>query len=241
MSLEPSFECWVRPEGYLRFADIEKVIEYIEAGDLCLLPSDSAYVLTGLFTVEGVTDDLDAILDRRGLAMSLAFGSFRKAEAFAELSPKARLFMRELTPGGLTFVAKASGLARAGFARTRLHAPGTLGVRLTESRVETQLAYELDQPLTTTPVRDPDGHELVEANEALDHVLPRLAAMASRRRLAVIHGTVAYPRRLSTVVAETTAAGLPQLRVLRQGAIELSEITAAARRCQYEDVEVVDP
>lgn len=72
--LRPEFECEVQPQGFLRFTDVSRVVEHIQAGDLCLLPSDSSYILTGLATERGVTQDVDKVLQREGLEMSLASG-----------------------------------------------------------------------------------------------------------------------------------------------------------------------
>src|SRR4051794_30286879 len=95
----------VQTPGFLRFTDVSRVVEHIEAGDLCLLPSDSSYILTGLATERGVSQDVDSVLQRQGLEMSLAFGSLRLARRWADMSTMAVRFLGELTPGGLTFVA----------------------------------------------------------------------------------------------------------------------------------------
>jgi tRNA A37 threonylcarbamoyladenosine synthetase subunit TsaC/SUA5/YrdC len=235
-----SFRLEVQVEGFLHFAEIDRVVEHIQGGDLCLLPSDSAYVLTGLPSEAGVSADLDEILQRAGLAMSLAFGSLRMASRWVHMSSMARRFVGELTPGGLTFVAQPTSVARRGFAAARLNAPGTIGVRLTESRIETQLAYEIDHPLTTTPVRLPDGSLARTADEALAAVSARISGLPSQRRLGAVVGPVLNLGRLSTVVTEDSTQGtLSRIRVLREGAISLSRLREVARSCQYDDV-VVD-
>lgn len=234
-----SFRLRVRDQGFLCFADVERVVEHIQAGDLCLLPSDSAYILTGLPSEVGVSADIDAVLLRDGLPISLAFGSLRMATRWVSLSSMARRFVGELSPGGLTFVAQPTSVAKGGFAAARLHAPGTIGVRLTESRVETQIAYEVDHPLTTTPVRFPNGALAGSATEALEIVLDRVAGLPSGRRLGVVEGPVAHLGRLSTVVTEEKAQGsLARIRVLREGAIPLERVREVARACRFEDVVV---
>jgi tRNA A37 threonylcarbamoyladenosine synthetase subunit TsaC/SUA5/YrdC len=238
--LRPDFEFEVQPLGVLRFADASRVVEHIQAGDLCLLPSDSSYILTGLATERGVTDDLDRILEREHLAMSLTFGSMRLARRWANMSVMAASFVGQLTPGGLTFVAAPTSAAVAGLATSRLHASGTIGMRLTESHVETQLAYEIEQPLPSTPVRRADGSETATAEEALAIVAARMSQLPIKRRLGVVVGTVPYPGRLSTVAQEVRAGGLSRIRVLREGAIPIETIRTVARACRYEDVDI-DP
>lgn len=148
------------------------------------------------------------------------------------------MFVGQLTPGGLTFVAPPTTAAMQGLATSRLNAPGTIGLRLTESRVETQLAYEIEQPLMSTPVRHPDGSETATAEEALAIVACPLSDLPSNRRLAVVVGAVPYRGRLSTVVQEVRHDGLSRIRVLRQGAIPLETVRRVARACRYEDVEI---
>lgn len=235
----PQFEFSVEPQGFLRFRYLSRVVEHIQAGDLCLLPSDSSYILTGLPTAPGVGVDLDTVLQRKGLAMSLSFGSLRAVRNWANISEMALKFVGALTPGGLTFVAPPSTEALRGHATNRLHASlGTIGIRLSESRVETQLAYEVEQPLTSTPVRHPDGSETRTAEEALAVVAERVLALPGKRRLCIIVGPVLYPGRWSTVAQEVRQKGLNRIRVLREGAIPLSTVRQVARECRYEDVEI---
>lgn len=234
-----SFRFELQPGGFLRFAQVVRVVEHIKAGDLCILPSDSAYILTGLPSEVGVSADLDWVLRREGLPMSLAFGSLRMAGRWVQMSSMARGFVGELTPGGLTFVAQPTSLAKEGFASARLHAPRTIGVRLTESRVETQLAYEVEQPLTSTPVRLLDGSLARSADEALSVVGERISALSSQRRVGLIVGPVESIGRLSTVASEVAKPGaLPRIRVLREGAIPFSKVQEVARLCQFDEVDV---
>jgi len=171
--------------------------------------------------------------------MSLSFGSLRAVRDWVTMTDMAMKFVGALAPGGLTFVAPPATEAGRGHATSRLHAArGTIGVRFTESRVETQLAYEVGQPLTSTPVRHPDGSETRTAEEALAIVAGRISALPSKRRLGVIVGSVAYPGRLSTVTQEVLKSGLWRIHVLRQGAIPVKTIRQVALACRYEDVDI---
>ena len=231
------FRCSTRADGTLSLSDLLRVSELIEDGALCLLPSDSSYALTGSPIEPGLTDELDEILMRDGLEMSLAFGSYRKTTEYAEFTHKGRLFAGAFMPGGLTFITQALGPALEKFANKRLHARnGKIGVRLTDSRTESQIAFEADLPLPTTPVRA-DGRETRTAEEALAFVLSRYRELGITRDLVVVDGNVQYSGRLSTVVNEVDTAGLPSLHVIRVGALDLETITPfALDRCNYESV-----
>ncbi len=233
--IEQVLSCAVKPNGQLFVGDAVALTDHLEAGNLCLLPSDSAYVLAGSPVVPNVTADIDLVLERAGLEVPLAFGSFRMARRWAEFSRAAERFFGAVAPGAITFVTNATSNARAGLSRSRLHASGTIGVRLTESIVETQLSTELDGPLTTTPVRS-NGHVIVDAEGALAVVGPRLQADFKRRQLAVVRGDVLRPGRVSTVVEEVEVQGLLELHVRRLGALGLEDVERIAATCLYNRV-----
>lgn len=231
-------ECFARPGAYVPvdaqgFARIYAVLgRHLRAS----LKYSEEFAMFLADESPGVGHDLNVILRRRGTPISLSFGSLRMATRYVRFSPKAAKFFGALAPGALTFVAEPSSRALAGFARSRLNAPGTIGVRLTESIVETQLSNELDGPLATTPVRSDAGREVCVAEEALALIQPRLRDGSQPRRVAVVEGSVRRPGGISTVVQEAEEHGLPILRVLREGDIPLARIEEVARRCQYSRV-----
>lgn len=229
--------CEVSSQGLLHRTDAIQVVQLIKEGALCVLPSDSSYVLTGLPTVRGFTGDLDTVLERNRMPMSLAFGDLEQADDLISLSTMAQDFIRRLTPGGLTFVARPRPDDMRAFALRRLNAPeGTVGVRLTESPVETQIAHELYYPLPSTPVRRSDHAEVCTVNEALSTIADRVSRLQSPRKIAVIDGPVPYPGRLSTVVREEQYQGLWRIVITREGAISRDKIAQVAADCMYEDV-----
>ena len=231
------FMCEVSAEGRLHSPDARQVVQLLKEGALCLLPSDSSYVLTGLLTVKGVTGNLDTVLERNRMPMSLAFGSLEQADKLISLSIMAQDFIRQLTPGGLTFVARPRLDDNRALALARLNAPGgTMGVRLTESPVETQIAHELDYPIPTTPVRRSDRTLVFTMNEAIDTIADRVSRLRSPRKIAAIDGPVPYPGRLSTVVLEEEYQGLWHIVIKREGAISREKIGQVAADSKYADV-----
>jgi tRNA A37 threonylcarbamoyladenosine synthetase subunit TsaC/SUA5/YrdC len=231
-------ECFAEEGKELMIGDVLRLVAHLGAGNLCLIPSDSAYSLSGIPVEPDLTTDLDKILKRRRLEMSLAFGTFRLVQRYVTLTPKAESFFGTFAPGGLTFVAPATSEALAGLSRSRLHASGTIGVRLTGSLVETQISNELDLPITTTPVRR-DERPVSDPDDALAFSQERIASLGlERRRLALVRGVVPWPGRVSTVVEEFDRNGLPMIRIIREGAIRRADIERVARECRYVGVEV---
>lgn len=233
----PYIDWSVQGAGYLLVQDVAQVAAHLNAGNLCLLPSDSAYALTGIPTIPGVTSAIDEILDRQRMPISLAFGSFRMAKRWVQLSSKAEDLIGLLAPGALTFVGSPTGPGEVRFSRDRLYAPtDKIGVRLTQSIVETQISNELDLPLTTAPVRDGAGAVVNDAAPAWERTASRLVAVESDQRVALVRGIVVRPGEVSTVVEEVESGGLLTLRIIRQGAIAREEIDRVAAELQYRGV-----
>ena len=228
-----SFSCKATQQG-LSSSDFERVIAIIRDGGLCILPSDSSYVLTGRVTEQGITNDIDILLKRNGMKMPLAFSSLRQINTYMKLSNMAHHFLKRLTPGGLTLVALPEVDEFIGVSCAYLNADGTIGVRLTDSLVERQLAD--DFPLPSTPIRDANNHEVLTAEEALAIIQDRLSLINKPRRIALIDGPVPYPSGLSTVVKEVQYHGYWNIVVIRQGRIPMDVIKKTAIACQYEGI-----
>lgn len=230
--MNPEFICDAR-QG-LKQHDADKIIALLKAGGLCILPSDSSYTLTGLVTDQNVSRDIDLLLERNGVPMSLAFGSLRKAAEKMKFSNQAYKFLEKLAPGGLTFVAHPKRKAFGNLSKHCLYADGTIGVRLTESLIETQIADYF--PIPTAPIRSSDGREISTAEEAWEIIAGRSAKLHSLREIAVIDSSVKAPGRLSTVVKEELQNGYWCIKIIRRGAVSDEKILETALECMYKGV-----
>ncbi len=214
--------------------NIDQIFELMRDGALCLLPSDSSYILTGRVNVPGVSRDIDAILQRKDTPMSLAYGDLKTIAASFSLSNQAYLFFRKLTPGGLTFVAQPNTLQYNHFSKVFLHADGSIGVRLTESEIETRLAKRF--PVPSVPIRSAEHKEISTLEEGWKIVSARCEELKIDRKIILIDGEVKYPGRISTVVREKQKAGFQYIQILREGAIPTEEIKRVAAECHYRGV-----
>ena len=211
--------------------DYNEIYAYMKNGDLCILPSDSSYTLTGIPTLPGVTKAVNDLLKRNSLNMSLVFGSIEQAAQITQLSNMAYRFIDKLTPGGLTFVARMSNNGFAKLAAQRLYTDGTIGIRLSESEVERQLAKEF--PLPTTPIRNDQGIEVSALNEAISIIRSRIESSGVTKGIVAVDGEVSHHRRLSTVVQEVLQDGFWYIKILRDGAIKREVIEETALSCNY--------
>ena len=209
----------------------------MDNGGLCILPSDSSYILTGNLYKRGVSRDIDTLLKRNGKNMSLAFGSINQASEDIRLSEKAVSFVKMLSSQGLTFVAlPRTRRDYQAFSRHYLYADGTVGIRLTRSSIEARIARFY--PLPTTPIRDECNNEVGTADHAVEIVRRRMTESGINRPLSIIDGgSVQFLGELSTVVKEEQIDELSwRLLVLREKAIGYDEISRVAKLCGYLEI-----
>lgn len=230
--MTPEFICDAKQE--LKQHDVDKIIAFLKDGGLCILPSDSSYILTGLVTDQRVSRDIDLLLERNGDCMSLAFGDLRKVTEKMDFHNQAYEFFRRLTPGGLTFVAHPIKKAFNSLSTNCLYADGTIGVRLTESLIETQIADFF--PMPSAPIRNSDFVEVSTAKEAWEIIASRSTKLHSPRKIALVNSVVKYPSRLSTVVKEELQNGYWYIKMMREGAISTEKIQKVALECKYKGV-----
>ena len=203
-------------------------------GGLCILPSDSSYILTGNIMVKGIAEDIDFLLERQKSDMSLAFNNYNQFLEDFELSDMARDFINKLTPGGLTFVSQPIDDVTGNRYARKLNTDGTIGIRLSDSIVETQLAK--DFPIPTTPIRKPDYTETATLDEALEIISKRYNQLSKYRRLAGVDGSVFHVGEVSTVVREEEIDGNWYIVILREGFIPRDTIESVALECKYKGI-----
>lgn len=228
----PEFICDAKQE--LKQHDVDKIVAFLKDGGLCILPSDSSYILTGFVAVPGVSRDIDLLLERNGVPMSLAFGDLRKVTEKMDFNNQAYEFFKSLTPGGLTFVAHPIKKTFNSLSENYLYADGTIGVRLTESLIETKIASFF--PMPSAPIRNSDFIEISTAKEAWEIISGRSTKLHSSRKIAIIDAFVQNPGRLSTVVKEKTKNGYRYIEIIRDGAISTEKIQKVALECKYKGV-----
>ena len=238
--MRAEYEFKTTNQGQLQTGDLSCIVEFLKNGGLCVLPSDSSYILTGAPTVQGITKDIDTLLLRSGIPMSLTFSSLEQADDLLGLSFRAKLFINRLTPGPLTFIVEPNNKdMRSSSIIDQISPDGTIGVRLTESPVETQLVASIGYPLPTTPIRRVDGSEVGTAAESFSIISARVPNLPNQRKLAIIDGVVPNLGDLSTVVKESSHDGAYRIEILYERTIKYSVINKTALDCGYEKAVIV--
>lgn len=185
-------------------AAVHEIRRLLNAGGLCIIPSDTCYALAGIPFVRGVVDLIDAILARGTKEMPLTFGSLVQAERFVEFNHRHyRLMDNNTGDRPLTVVAPIS-TGQSELIRKRLpeviHTDGTIGVRLPHSWVERQLSSELDQPTTTAAITYPDGQGVRNLADAISVVEKGLEVYPHRVSFVAVEHPPIKAKHLSSVV-----------------------------------------
>lgn len=226
------FMCCAQQE--LNKDDFNRVISLLKNGGLCILPSDSSYILTGLMTNKGISRDINLLLERQDKPMSLSFGSLKQVTEYIDFRNQAYNLFKELTPGGLTFVAPPNKTKLENISKNCLNADGTVGVRLSESLIESQIAGYF--PVPSTPIRNSNGIETSSAREAWEIVEQRSKSLVNFRKIALVDSSVKHPCKLSTVVKEEMMNGFWYIRILREGIIPSDLIEKVAIEYKYKGI-----
>lgn len=101
----------------------------------------------------------------QGAPVSIAFSSLEEVEAYVDLDPRGRRFLRDVLPGPYTLLGRPSTWARRSLPRGLLGPTGALGVRVPDHPVARELA-RLAGPITSTSANrhgDPPARTVAEA------------------------------------------------------------------------------
>ena len=211
------------PRAYLH-----RIRQSLYHGGLCLTPSDTCYVLAGIPALRNLCDDINAILKRDRLPISVTFGTQGLAERFVQFNRANIQLIDEFTPGPVTIVAPLradlpDSLARA--LNGALNNPKReIAVRFPDSPAEVQLSSELERPLTTTAILYRNHVPVKSFDDAFDIVMEGRARSGINREICAIRqGQGNFSGDLSTVVEAGRLSGArgSNYQIFREG--EVSE------------------
>jgi L-threonylcarbamoyladenylate synthase len=223
--------------GVLRTGDVQAITEIlVDRGGFALLPSDTCYSLAARPVSPDVSVKINKILHREQIPISLAFDTVTRVGQWIELTTVAARLLEELTPGALTVVCRLTEEyepAVQAIVNDVLLAPDqTIGVRIPDSPIETQLVSACDFPLTTVAVRTRDRAQraVTDFEEARAIVEKGIRELGEPVPLALIETNQEFSPEHSTVVR---VAGLPRgvtYEVIRPGAVALERLDHAINK-----------
>jgi L-threonylcarbamoyladenylate synthase len=206
----------------------------LNQGGLCVVPSDTCYVLAGIPVLRNVCRDINSILLRGRQPISVTFGTQNLAERFVEFNRANLQLIDDFTPGPVTIVAPLRAdlpdvLARA--LNDALENPKReIAVRFPDSPAEVQLSSELERPITTTAITYRHGRPVKSFDDALGIVRQGVSNSGINREISAIrHRLSKFSGALSTVVEAERLSGIRGNRyhIFRDGEISERQIRAS--------------
>jgi tRNA A37 threonylcarbamoyladenosine synthetase subunit TsaC/SUA5/YrdC len=198
----------------MHLADARDVARLLDAGNVALYPSDTCYGVAVRPFFPCLTQTLDVALGRRGEKISLGFYDLSQVETSFSLQVPERELLDDPERPAVTVVAYPRRRTDRDLAKTHLFSDGSVGVRVSGSGIERQLARVVGGPLTTIAVRDGAGAPITDLPAAHDVVETSLQRIGWPGEIAVIDARRIRADDVSTVVRLETGG----FRVLRPGA-----------------------
>lgn len=203
----------------LHSEDVELVVQHLKRGGLCILPSESGYMLSAravdATAVEGVFRAKTRPLDK---VMHVACSSLAMAETVGVIDLFALRLLGAFTPGPLTVVVKKTELLPDRLVTLE----GSVGIRIPDSPVTLQVIGELGGPVTATSLNE-SGKEPLDLNsESL-----RALAWQEGEIVFVVAQEVSGPAMAPSTLVRTLKG---KIEVLRAGPIDELAIQRVSTR-----------
>lgn len=210
-------------QGNLLPVHLEEVRRILRARGFVLLPSDTAYSVAAWLQAARIRDDINTMLNRSDEPISLAFPSVAIVQRWTAKNTVADRLLVCFTPGPITVVRPASRLIPTEFTQQVMSSQNrTIGVRISSSVEERQVAGVGASPVTTVPPRNLKTNEAVTSfAEAVEIVQAGIGRIRGEPPWCAIEGEIQY-QRTSTVVEVLGEDG--SYRLIREGAIPEEEI-----------------
>lgn len=214
-------------EGRLRPAQLREVRRVLHDRGFVLLPSDTAYSIAAWLRSVQMRARLNTMLGREDHEpLSVAFPSVAAVQDWTTQNRLADGLLERFAPGPITVVRSAARRIPVEFTKEILKSSNhTIGVRITDSAVERQVAGAGRSPVTTVPVRRlaAEGKPAVTSfGEAVDIIRQRTEDIGGALWCA-IEGEIRYSH-TSTVVEVLGEGGNYTFR--REAGPFLAEIRA---------------
>lgn len=210
--------------GALPTSIVQQVRSKLMRRGFILLPSDTCYSLGALAIDEGTRKTIDTVLNRKEEPVSLAFSSYLQVQRLVEVGNMTALLFERFTPGPITIVCKAKNNVSREFVEQALGSlDGTIGVRISDSFTEREVAACTHEPVMSVAVRDlQTGEPVQDFGKALEIVSSGVERLGGAG-WAAIKGDAFYGLH-STIIRVRESN---KVELLREGDISFDEIMSA--------------
>lgn len=216
---------WKRTDGgALPTSIVQQIRSQLMRRGFVLLPSDTCYSLGALAIDEATRKNINIVLRREEEPISLGFSSYLQVQRFVKVGDTAALLFERFTPGPITIVCKAKNNVSKEFVEQALGSfDRTIGVRISDSFIEREVAACAYEPVMTVAVRDLRTKEPIQdfgkALEIVTSGIERLGDVG----WGAIEGEAFYGLH-STVIR---VGDSNKVELLREGDIPFDEILSA--------------
>lgn len=191
---------------------INSVIKTLKAGGLVIYPTETLYGIGADATNQLAIDKLTKYKNRPfGKPYSIAVTDKKMAQEFVELNKTAENFYDKFLPGPLTIISKGKHILAHGVESE----DGTLGVRIPDYKLVTDIVRELEKPITATSANASYKKRPYKVSDILDNISNK-----QKELIDLIIDAGELPQNDPSTVIDTT---LDDVVVLRQGEIKLKD------------------
>jgi len=222
--------------GALPTSRLQRIKGSLLGHGFILLPSDTCYSVAALAIDRRVQSNVNNLLSRSKEPISLSFPNIVRVENFVYLNPISASLLERFTPGPITVVCNARAEVPIELTSQIVGSSDrTIGVRISDSFIERDVASCIQYPITTVAVRDPADNSVVKNFEqAIEIVEKGMRNLENIIWGAAVEGEEFYANQ-STVVHVTNDA--EKLKLLREGDIPFKEIQLASSNMPFWSIE----
>lgn len=224
----------IRQDEELNNSQMRAILQIIALGGVCLIPSDTGYSLaTNPYNIRNVNNLRKLLPHSSGVPISLCFASRKMAKNYAIFSAKDERTFDTFSYSPITLICPV----RNGIIRKNLEPViemlNTIGVRISDSPVERQIAEKLNIPITTCAIRDENGSIVRNFDDAVEVLRKRMQDINEKIPLATIKSSHIKYDKDSTILSFAN----PEVKILRIGMIDPNDIINAAKGITIYDAE----
>ncbi len=189
---------------------INEAAKTLARGGLVIYPTETLYGIGADATNPKAVDKLTKYKNRPfGKPYSIAVTDKKMAEKYVDLNDTARNFYKKFLPGPLTVVSRGKHVLARGIESE----DGTLGVRIPDYKLVTDIVKKFGKPITSTSANASYKKQPHKVSDILENISEKQKSLID---LVIDAGTLP-PNDPSTVIDTTQ----DDLIVLRQGEIKL--------------------
>lgn len=194
--------------------ELNRAVRILRAGGTIIYPTDTLYGLGADATNATAVARVRAIKGRDATKPILAMvADFDMLEQYAVLTPLARLLAEHFLPGPLTLVLTARTSALTPIAE----ADGSVGFRIPNQRLCSELSRRFGAPITSTSVNRTGMQQLEQVDEMLAQLGP------NAQEIALVLDIGRLPSSMPSTIVDARGT---MLKVLREGVITRAELDA---------------